>query len=235
MSAPRGSLAVIPARGGSKRLPRKNLLPLGGLPMVAHTIRAATRSGCFARVVVSTDDPELAAVAREHGAEVPFMRDARLADDHTPVSAVAVDALRRLASQSERYELVSLLLPNCPLRDAEDVRASYAAFLAQPFAAQVSVCRYGWLNPWWALRRGEDGAAAPLFPEALKRRSQDLPPLFCPTGAVWWSRADALIEHGTFHQEPRALFELPWDHAVDIDDEADLRLAEALLAMRGRA
>src|SRR5690606_8025883 len=232
MPAPGGHLAVIPARGGSKRLPRKNLLRVGGLPMVAHTIAAALGSGCFARVVVSTDDPELAAVAREHGADVPFLRDAAIADDHTPVSAAAVDALRRLAAAGETYERVALLLPNCPLRDAEDVRASYAAFRAQPFAAQVSVCRYGWLNPWWAMRRGEDGAAEPLFPEALRQRSQDLPPLYCPTGAVWWSRADALLEHGTFHQEPRSLFELAWDHAVDIDDEADLRMAEALFAMR---
>lgn len=232
MSAPGGNLAVIPARGGSKRLPRKNLLPLGGVPMIAHTIAAALGSGCFERVVVSTDDQELADVARAHGAEVPFMRGADIADDHTPVSAAAVDALGRLAAAGERYERVSLLLPNCPLRDAQDVRSSYAAFLAQPFAAQVSVCRYGWLNPWWALKRGEDGAAEPLFPEALKLRSQDLPAVFCPTGAVWWSRADALLEHGTFHQEPRALFELAWDHAVDIDDEADLRMAEALFAMR---
>jgi len=235
MSAPGGNLAVIPARGGSKRLPRKNLLPLGGLPMIAHTIRAAVDAGCFDRVVVSTDDPELAAVAMDHGAEVPFMRDAAIADDHTPVSAAAVDALQRLAAVGESYGRVSLLLPNCPLRDADDVRASYDAFLAQPFAAQVSVCRYGWLNPWWAMRRGDDGAAAPLFPEALKQRSQDLPALFCPTGAVWWSRADALLEHGTFHQEPRSLFELSWEHAVDIDDEGDLRMAEAIFAMRERA
>src|SRR5690606_28690736 len=131
MSAPGGNLAVIPARGGSKRLPRKNLLPLGGLPMIAHTIRAAVDAGCFDRVVVSTDDPELAAVAMEHGAEVPFMRDAAIADDHTPVSAAAVDALQRLAAVGESYDRVSLLLPNCPLRDADDVRASYDAFLAQ--------------------------------------------------------------------------------------------------------
>src|SRR5690606_35555609 len=119
MPAPGGHLAVIPARGGSKRLPRKNLLRVGGLPMVAHTIAAALGSGCFARVVVSTDDPELAAVAREHGADVPFLRDAAIADDHTPVSAAAVDAPRRLAAARETYDLAGLMLPNCPTAHAQ--------------------------------------------------------------------------------------------------------------------
>src|SRR5690554_6678516 len=181
-----GNLAVIPARGGSKRLPRKNVMPLAGEPMIAHTIRAAVDSALFDLVVVSTDDEEIAAVAREFGAAVPFRRAAELADDHIFVSAVTLDTVRRLEQDGLRFGAVAQLMANCPLRDAADVIGSQHAFAATPHEAQVSVTKYGWLNPWWALQRDEQGNARPVFEEQLRKRSQDLPPLFCPTGAVWW-------------------------------------------------
>ena len=227
-----GKLAVIPARGGSKRVPRKNVRLLAGVPMIGYTILAAVSSELFEQVMVSTDDPEIADVARSFGAAVPYLRGPELADDHTPVSAVSREALLYLERRGESFEHVCQLLPNCPLRDAEDIRASYDAFTSQPFDAQVSVTRYGWQNPWWAMERAADGAARPLFAAQLSMRSQDLPNLFCPTGAVWWSTSESLKRHGTFHVEPRALFELAWEKGVDIDDEADLELAEMLLARR---
>ncbi|HET8984304.1 MAG TPA: acylneuraminate cytidylyltransferase family protein [Trueperaceae bacterium] len=226
------NLAVIPARGGSKRVPRKNVKLLGGVPMIAYSIEAALRSGVVDTVVVSTDDEGIAGIARELGATVPFLREATLADDHTPVSAVTSQMVAWLGERGELFDMVAQLLPNCPLRTAEDVRDSHDAFVAQPHAAQVSVTRYGWQNPWWALERDETGAARPLFADKLMQRSQDLPPLFCPTGAVWWATTEALLEHGTFHLQRRALFELAWEHGVDIDDEADFELAEVLLARR---
>ena len=230
------NLAVIPARGGSKRLPGKNVRLLAGEPLIAYSIRAALESGVFDLVVVSTDDPAIAAVAVEHGASVPFLRDASLADDHNPVSAATLDAVRRLAADGLRFEAVAQLMANCPLRDAVAVIESLHAFEASPFAAQVSVTSYGWLNPWWALKRAPDGAAEPLFEAELAQRSQDLPPLYCPTGAVWWAEVAALEREGTFHMPRRALFELPWSKAVDIDDEADFELAEFLMAyQRARA
>lgn len=225
-------LAVIPARGGSKRLPHKNVRTLAGKPMLAYTVEAALASGLFDMVVVSTDDREIAAVAAEHGAQVPFLRQAALADDFTPVSAVTLDALSRLDGDGQRFDEVAQLMANCPLRDAEDVKASLAAFQATPHEAQVSVTSYGWLNPWWALQRDEEGAAKAVFEERLRSRSQDLPPLFCPTGAIWWISADALRREGTFHIRRRAMFELAWHKAVDIDDQADFELAELLLRAR---
>lgn len=227
-----GNVAVIPARGGSKRLPRKNIKPLGGLPMIAFSISAAIDSGVFAKVVVSTDDDEIAAVAARYGADVPFMRQTDLADDHTPVSAVTCQMVSWLAERGETFDRVAQLMPNCPLRTAEDVRDSLSAFAAQPHRAQVSVTRYGWQNPWWALQRNEIGAAEPMFPDMLQRRSQDLPALYCPTGAVWWATSAALLDNNTFHLSQRALFELPWERGIDIDDGADFELAELLLARR---
>jgi len=224
------NVAVIPARGGSKRVPRKNVKPLAGVPMIVYSIRAALESGVFERVIVSTDDEAIADVARSHGATVPFLRGQHLSDDHTPVSAVTQQMLAWLVQAGEVFDNVAQLLPNCPLRTAQDVSDSLAAFVAQPHQSQVSVTRYGWQNPWWALERDATGAARALFPDKLMQRSQDLPTLFCPTGAVWWATSDALLEHGTFHLERRGLFELEWEHGVDIDDDADFELAEVLLA-----
>ncbi|HEX7580537.1 MAG TPA: acylneuraminate cytidylyltransferase family protein, partial [Thermoanaerobaculia bacterium] len=147
----RPALAVIPARGGSKRVPRKNVREMAGRPLIAYTIEAAFLSGVFARVVVSTDDEEIARIGRACGADVPFLRAASLADDVTPVSAVTADALGRLDPYGTVFADVAQLMANCPLRTVADVRASHAAFLASGAPAQISVARYGWQSPWWAL------------------------------------------------------------------------------------
>ena len=222
------SLAVIPARGGSKRLPGKNIRELLGKPMIVFTIEAALGSGLFERVVVSTDSPAIAAVARDAGAEVPFVRAPGLADDHTPVSAVTVDALQRLDAGSH-FAHVAQLMPNCPLRTADDIRASYAQFADSGAESQLSVTRFGWLNPWWAMRRNAQFALTPVFEASVTQRSQDLPDLFCPTGAVWWAGAAALRRTGTFHTPGRTGWEMPWQRAVDIDVEQDWQMAETLL------
>ena len=223
------ALAVIPARGGSRRVPRKNIREMRGRPLLAYSIEAAMRSGLFARVVVSTDDAEIADVARAEGADVPYLRAPELADDVTPVSRATIDVVERLEQAGETYLQVCQLMPNCPLRTADDVVASHRQFTDQPAEAQISVARYGWQSPWWAMRRDADGSLDPLFPEAMRQRSQDLPDVFCPTGAVWWARTDALRREGTFHLPGRTGWEIDWTHAIDIDTEDDWRLADALM------
>jgi pseudaminic acid cytidylyltransferase len=225
---PSERLAVIPARGGSKRLPGKNVRPLHGRPLIAHAIAAARESGLFARVVVSTDSPEVARIAREHGAEVPFLRAAELADDVTPVSAATADVLDRLDPDGDRFEVVCQLMANCPLTRASDVVDSFRQFDATGADAQVSVVRYGWQNPWWAMRRSERFELDPLFPDQSLQRSQDLPELFCPTGAIWWARAGVLRRTRTFHVPNRTGWEMPWQRGVDVDTEDDWALVEVL-------
>jgi len=224
------ALAVVPARGGSKRLPRKNVLPLAGKPLLAYTLAAALDSGVFERVVVSTDDEEIAAVAARFGAEVQI-RDPALADDHTPSSEVTLATLARLGGAT-RYPLVAQLLPNCPLRDADDVRAGFRAFVSSQGEFQLSVANFGWQNPWWALRRDASGTIEPLFKEALESRSQDLPDLYCPTGALWFARSRAFEEARTFYGRGVRGEPLDWEHALDIDHQSDLDLAEAILGRR---
>jgi pseudaminic acid cytidylyltransferase len=229
---PRGTLAVIPARAGSKRLPGKNIRVLCGLPALAYTIAAARDSGLFSLVLVSTDNETIAEIATRHGADVPFLRAAALADDETPVSSVTVDALLRVDRSGRRFNCVAQLMPNCPLRDAADVRDSFEQFVETEASAQLSVARFGWQTPWWAMRRGDDFTLAPLFPQEAVARGQDLPSVFCPTGAIWWARADTLREAGTFHVPGRTGWEIDPVHAIDIDTEDDWRLAEALMEQR---
>jgi pseudaminic acid cytidylyltransferase len=225
------NLAVIPARGGSKRIPRKNIKLLHGKPMIAYTIEAALQSDVFEKVIVSTDDAEIAEIAKHYGAEVPFVREATLSDDHTPASLVTLDALNRLDPDSNVYTYVSQLMPNCPLRDAADIQKSFEQLTTNHADTQLSVNRFGWLNPWWAFKMAKEKTLEPLFPEAFKIRSQDLPTLYALTGALWWAKADILRKEKTFHTINRTGFELSWQHALDIDDEDDWKMAEVLLEL----
>jgi N-acylneuraminate cytidylyltransferase len=188
----------------------------------------------FDRVVVSTDSESIAAVAIEQGAEVPFLRASALADDVTPVSAATVDVLERLDPGGERYRAVCQLMANCPLIEAGDVVASFRHFRDSAADAQISIARYGWQSPWWAMQRDTAGVVHPLFPDRLSSRSQDLPELYCPTGAIWWAKADILRAAGTFHVAGRTGWEIPWLHALDIDTEEDLLLAAAIFEARLR-
>ncbi len=221
-------LAVIPARGGSKRIPGKNIRPLGGRPLLAHTVEAALDSGLFARTVVSTDSPEIAELAVRAGAEVPFIRDESLADDHTPVSRVTVDALRRLDPSGQTFGAVAQLMANCPLRTAEDVQASYRAFRECGAPTQLSVTRFGWQNPWWALTLSNGRTVEPVFQARMTQRSQDLPTLYCPTGAIWWAKAEVLLQEETYHVPGRAGWEIAWERGLDIDSEDDWSMVEVL-------
>jgi len=228
------AIAIIPARGGSKRVPGKNILPLAGKPLIAYTLEAALKSALFDRVVVSTDSEEIADVARTNGADVPFLRSPQISDDVTPVSAATADALERLDPDGTRYNIVAQLMANCPLRTAADLVSSYKQFSETSSDAQISVVRYGWQNPWWAMRRDAGSFALdPLFPREMGARSQDLPELFCPTGAIWWGKTNVIREERTFHIPGRTGWEISWQHGVDIDTPEDMEFAGALLGMSG--
>jgi CMP-N-acetylneuraminic acid synthetase len=220
-------IAIILARGGSKRLPRKNILDFHGKPMLAWTVEAALQSSQFDRVLVSTDDPETAEVAISFGAAVPFLRDSA-ADDISPSSEATLVALRQAESHwGEEFDMVSQLMANCPLRDAKDIANSVQNFLELDSQSQISCFRFGWMNPWWAAKLDEQGRPDYLFPEARLARSQELPPLYCPSGAIWVSRASGLKAERTFYQPGHRFHVLSWVSAMDIDDAEDLDMAKA--------
>ncbi len=225
-------IAIILARGGSKRLPRKNILDFHGKPMLAWTIEAALLSNQYERVLVSTDDEEIAQIARSFGAEVPFLRNSA-ADDLAPSSEATLAALRQAELHwGENYDVVSQLMSNCPLRDATDITASVQNFIDQKVPAQLSCFRFGWMNPWWAARLSGSGVPDYLFPKAKISRSQDLPPLHCPSGALWIARVPALKKSKTFFTPKHILHPLTWVSAMDIDDDADLEMAKACFLIK---
>lgn len=221
------AIGIIPARGGSKRIPKKNIVDLLGKPMLAWTIEAALESGCFDYLMVSTDDDDIANVAIKYGASVPFMRDT-CADDFSTVSDVIVSALKdeRLPGKGE-YTRVAQLMPNCPFRSAADIRGIMARHELGPSGFLLSGVEYGWMNPWWAHEIVE-GEAKPLFPNAIKARSQDLPKILCPSGAIWVAQVDSFLTGGSFYGPGYNFFELSMLSAVDIDTYSDFEFAIAL-------
>ena len=227
-------IAVILARGGSKRLPRKNILEFHGKPLLAWSIEAALESNCYQRVLVSTDDHEIAEIAQRFGAEVPFLRNVA-ADDMAPSSEATLAALEQAEKYwGERYELVSQLMANCPMRNSSDIRDSISHFQCCDADFQISCFRFGWMNPWWAAKLDDAQRPEFLFPDARMMRSQDLPSLYCPSGAIWIARCDALKASKTFYGEKSTFHPIDWISAMDIDDAEDLMMARAcFLARRG--
>ena len=229
-----GLIAIIPARGGSKRIPRKNIVDFSGKPMIAWTIEAAAQSGLFDSILVSTDDAEIADVSRRFGASVPFLRDEH-SDDDASVSLATISALDQMERHvGAKFETVVQLMANCPLRGAADIVAAVDRFRDSGASFQISCVKFGWMNPWWAMRLDDSFRPTPLFPGAWDRRSQDLDPLFFPTGAIWIAKAAALRAAGTFYGEGHVFFPLDWKAGVDIDNAEDLEMAKAAFAMMGR-
>ena len=225
-----GRIAIIPARGGSKRVPRKNIRPFAGRPMIAYAIDAARRSGLFDRIVVSTDDAEVAAAAQREGAAVPFLRPAALADDHTPTVPVIAHAIRTCAELGWRADLACCIYPAVPLLQPETLAAALALLEASdaPYAFPVLAYRAPIQR---ALKRDAQGRSAPLHPEFALTRTQDLPAAFHDAGQFYWGRSQAWLAGNTLHADACTLV-CGEGSVVDIDTEADWALAEALYRLR---
>jgi len=225
------AIAIIPARGGSKRIEKKNILDFSGKPMIAWTIEAALESKLFSKVIVSTDDEEIANISRQYGASIPFMRN-QYADDHSPISVVTIDSLKRLKEElNEEYDTVVQLMANCPLRKAYHIIDAVKNFSDKNALAQISCFKYGWMNPWWAVQLTEETKPIKLFPDALTSRSQDLDELYCPTGAIWIASTKHLEIEGSFYSDETIFYDMPWQAAIDIDDHEDLKMASLLYLM----
>jgi N-acylneuraminate cytidylyltransferase len=121
-------------------------------------------------------------------------------------------------------------MPNCPLRTAEDIKDAYLKFSNSGAESMISVTNYGSFNPWWAMEMDQGGELSPIFRNRLNERSQDLPELYCPTGAIWLAKAKIFRDHKTFHIDGRIGYVMSWENAIDIDDEEDWSLAELLMS-----
>lgn len=220
-------LAVIPARGGSKRVPRKNIRPFCGRPMIAWSIDAAIESGCFDRVVVSTDDAEIAKVAEGLGAEVPFMRPPHLADDMTATRPVIAHAVESLVPESDGNDLVCCLYATAPFVRPEDLRAGLERLLRGDAGYVFPVTTFAFPIQR-ALRMRTDGRISMFDPRHFGTRSQDLEEAWHDAGQFYWASARQWRLDEPLYGPKAAVIPVPRYRVQDIDTEEDWATAELL-------
>lgn len=221
-------IAVVPARGGSKRIPRKNIRPFRGVPLLTRTVAMLRATDLFDRVVVSTDDDEIAQVARDAGAEVPFLRPAELADDHVATRPVVVHALREVENRTgRRVAALCTVYPAAVFVQPDDLATAYRrlldedadfVFSAAAFAAPVQR----------AIRRRGDGRAEMLWPEYATTRSQDLTPAYHDAGQFYWGRRQAWLGDRSVLEAGSLMHLIPHWRVQDIDTPDDWTRAELL-------
>lgn len=220
-------LSIIPARGGSKGLPRKNIAHLKGEPLISYTIEAAINSKFGNRVVVSTEDAEIAEVSAKYGAEV-MERPIDLSWDDSTTISVVNNVLKNLDAQGYLPEVVVLLQPTSPLRNSSDIEAAVERFLKGDCDSVISVCEMEH-PPFWALK-DEKGYLNPIFDKRyISMRRQQLPKAYMPNGALFISSPEAIQRNEGFYTSRTAAYVMPLERSVDVDDEMDLAWAEFLM------
>ena len=223
------AVAIIPARGGSKRIPKKNIREFHGKPMIAWSIEAAKISGLFDRIIVSTDDSETAAIAEQHGAEVPFRRPNHLANDHATTAAVMSHAASWIADQPCKYEFLCCIYATAPLLDPADLKKGLEKLIQShaDFAYAISEFDY---SPFRALQESDKGLLKLKYPELSATRSQDLPSLFHDAGQFYWGRIDSWQDNLEILSGNGIGVHIPRIRAQDIDTEEDWNLASAIFS-----
>ncbi len=232
---PERMLCAIPARGGSKRLPRKNLRALAGKPLIAHTIDVARQSGLFESVFVCTEDQEIADVARAYGASVPIVMPEELCGDlvasHIPCQRLAA----HLAERGRSTDILVCLQPTSPLRNADDIKAAVSKFQGDDdFDFLVSVTMVDPHDFHWAVVPDKNGYWRMYFGNEYMRERPLLPSVFRPNGSIKIARLPALAKVGHFFGERMGVVETPQERSVHVALEFDLKLCELILAERAK-
>lgn len=227
------NVCIIPARGGSKRIPRKNIRQFCGKPMIAWSIEAARESNCFNRILVSTEDAEISEVAKAHGAEVPFKRPAELSNDHAGTVPVIAHAIGELGLSPQAP--VCCLYATAPLVQPTDIRSGLDALQGANTDYAFSVTTYAFPIQR-ALKITESGRVAMLQPENAKRRSQDLEEAWHDAGQFYWGRSEAWLAGKSPLTSDSVPVRVPRERVQDIDTAEDWRRAEWLFeAMQAQA
>ncbi|MDD3342356.1 MAG: pseudaminic acid cytidylyltransferase [Sulfurospirillaceae bacterium] len=225
-------LAVIPARGGSKRIPRKNIKAFCGKPMIAYSIEAALQSGCFDKIVVSTDDEEIATLAQSLGADIPFMRPKELSDDHTATIPVIAHAITASVHDLSEVEAVCCLYATAPFVQPNYIQEAYKKLLA----SQSEYCFSATSFPFpiqRAIKLREDGAVEMFYPEHFGTRSQDLEEAYHDAGQFYWGRPQAWLEGKMIFAPHSSVVLLPRHLVQDIDTPEDWTRAEFMYKAMG--
>lgn len=221
------NVAIIPARGGSKRIPRKNIKPFAGKPMIAHSILAARESGLFQRILVSTDDEEIAHVSKEYGAEVPFMRPAELANDFAGTDAVLLHALQWLGEREELPDAFCCIYATAPFVRSEYLRQGLEVLQREQATTAFSVTTFAY-SIFRALRTNDDGRIEMIWPENRNRRSQDLGEAFHDAGQFYWADTRKYLDEGRLFSVDAVPVLIPRSLVQDIDTPEDWETAERM-------
>ena len=223
-------LGIITARGGSKGIPRKNLVEVRGIPLLAYTAKVALQS-CLTRVVLSTDDEEIATMGCELGVDVPFLRPAALATDTTPTVPVLQDVVRRLEQTGECYDAIFTLQPTNPLRLVSDINGAVGLMKQTDCDSVIGFSDVGERHPARMKELGIDGRVVdPPFAEQFEgQRRQDLPRFYLRDGSVYLTRRNVLMEHNSIKGSDCRAWLIPTQRALNIDEPFDLLLCDFLL------
>lgn len=220
-------IAIIPARGGSKRIPRKNIKLFAGLPIIAHSIKAAQESGLFDRIVVTTDDEEIADVARAFGAEIPFIRPKELSDDHTATIPVIAHAIKTIEQEGIKIDAACCIYATAPFVRPEDIQSAYRALIDHNklYAFPVTTFPFPIFR---GVKRSEEGDIEMFWPEHFATRSQDLPEAYHDVGQFYWGTPEAWLSGKPIFSDAATTIVLPRHLVQDIDTLEDWMRAELM-------
>lgn len=218
------AVAIITARGGSKRIPRKNIKDFLGIPIIKYSIEAALNAGCFDVVMVSTDDEEIATIARELGADVPFLRSKDNANDFATTVDVIVEVLRDFANLGKHFKYCCCIYPTAPFVTAEKLSTAYAKLTSSGAKSVVPVVRFGF--PILRSFKIEQGLVKMNWPEYMNSRSQDLAPAYHDCGQFYFVSSESFIEDRKLFTDFTIPIEMPESEVQDIDTEEDWKIAE---------
>lgn len=218
------NIAIIPARGGSKRIPGKNIKSFLGKPIIAYSIEAALKSNIFDEVMVSTDDKEIAKIALEYGAKIPFLRDKSTADDNAVLSDVIIEVLDKYKKQNKEFDNVCCILATAPFIVNDDIVKSYSKLVNSNFDSVFPVVKYSFPIQRALQFNGEN--IKMIWPENMTKRSQDLTPSFHDAGLFYWIKTNIILKEKKLWTDNTTAIEISEQTAQDIDTLNDWKIAE---------
>jgi CMP-N,N'-diacetyllegionaminic acid synthase len=223
-------LAVIPARGGSKRLPYKNIKPLLGKPLIGWTIEQANKSKYLDKIIVSTDSPKITKIARRYNTEVPFLRPKRLSKDNVPLFDVVIHALKFYKRKGANFDMAIILQPPCPFRTAKDIDGAVEFLFKKKAKAVISICE-AFQHPLWMNVLPPNGCMKDFLTRSIRDKNrQYLPKFFQLNGAIFLGFVDYIKRHKSYYGKETYAYIMPKERSVEIDDIIDFKVAEALLS-----
>lgn len=227
------NLAIIPARSGSKGLPDKNIKELNGKPLMAYSIEAALQSGMFDEVMVSTDSEKYAEIAKEYGANVPFLRSEELSGDKAGSWDVVKEVLNRYKEMGKEFDTICLLQPTSPLRDADDIKAAYELYVEKASVAVISVCEMEH-SPLWSNTLPNNKSLEGFIRQEAQKPRQEIETYYRLNGAIYIVKTDEIYKDYDFYRNGSFAYIMPTWKSVDIDSAFDFEVAGFMIKKYNR-